>query len=1433
MNKHIAHLLVLVLLFSMLPQTVFLQEANAAAAPEPTRIRPEADKFIDIFGGYPEGEQGDLPGVNNLLFVGYNFDYGQMRSALRFGLNEINQNAKIKNVTLSLFLRQVSNGTGFNPFLEVYGSDDTSWIEDDSPFLPPGNKSLFYSYHENLIEGTRLNIDVTDYVKQRVGAPGKVTFLLEGNKDWNTGIRTYVAFHDRVLNDPLYNNYLEVTYNSPPTGITLTNATIDEGSAPGTVIGTLSTTDSDVGYTHTYTLSGADAGAFSILGNSLLINGNLDYNTKNSYTITVTTTDSSGYSYSQNFTITVNKVNKPPVIQAFQINGGATQTNSLNVTLTGTITDQDADPIQIRFSNDAISWSTWEPVMFPKFWTLVRPSIEEQKTVYMQAKNAKGLESTVAKQIITLDMTPPEITTFQINNGNAYTSSHNVALNVDIGSGEASPPVQVSISNDENDPFPTWNDVQSPINWTLTAGDGYKTVYALFRDAAGNVTDKKSASITLDTTPPVITGVLNGEKYKVDVTPTFTDASPTTATLNGSPFTSGTTITQDGHYTLIVTDAAGNSTTIQFTIDKTPFAGTIRINQGSGYTNDADVTLNLTVTDLNGVRMAFSNDGVTWSSLEPFSATKQWTLSNGEGNKTVHVKFLDDEDNETIQTASVVFDQTKPSGTFQINNGAAFTNSRTVVLDTIYSDNLSPVEMSISSDNVIWSFWEPAQSKKTVTLSAGDGVKTVYMKLRDLAGNEQAVGSATIHLDTIAPIIQLSINNGAADTTSRQVMLGMSASDANLPLEYRLANEDDDWTSWVLLADFPTNWELTAGDGVKTVKLEARDPAGNVAAISKTIILNAEGPIITGVVDGGIYNGDVVISFNKGTATLNGALFTNHTTVSQEGKHHLVVLDAYGRVNEVHFTLDKTAPSGSFTINGGATTTSSARVNLAVTATDNLSNIEMRIANENGPWSNWQPYTRTVSWTLPNGNGPKKVLLELRDEAGHVTSLTESIQLRVTAPTPTVPVMGISLNEASLTLLPGEGKTLIATVTPSNATYKTVFWSSSDPQVVHVNDRGEVTAKEPGEAVVTATTMDGQKTASANVQVKKAVEEIPVTGVTLDQHSLKLRVNETRKLKATVQPGDATNNHVTWSSSEPNVASVNEDGVVTAHKAGEAIITVTTVDGGKTDEATVTVRKKNDSEGILEAHESALWLSPQLTASNNIYLRDGMILRIINRDPEISFHSENGLVTFVDGRIKTGKEEGEDLITVRYQGEELTIPVTISSNVIRSLSIDAGRNVILESGDERQLRLFGQLRDGSDRELTELAAWASSDPDVARVTDEGEIIAGNPGKAVITARYSGEQVKVQVLVEAEKEIREISLSAWFVNIKEGDSRDLDLYAVYEKGYDEIVTDGVEWEIEDTEIATVEEGRVIALKKGETILTVRYEGYETTIKVIVR
>src|SRR5690606_31354261 len=91
----------------------------------------------------------------------------------------------------------------------------------------------------------------------------------------------------------------------------------------------------------------------------------------------------------------------------------------------------------------------------------------------------------------------------------------------------------------------------------ITEEGGYKLAVT---DAAGNMT---VVAFTIDKTVPEVEGVDDGVSYNTEVTPSFDEG---TATLNGSPFTSGTPVTENGEYTLVVTDAAGNETVVRFAI---------------------------------------------------------------------------------------------------------------------------------------------------------------------------------------------------------------------------------------------------------------------------------------------------------------------------------------------------------------------------------------------------------------------------------------------------------------------------------------------------------------------------------------------------------------------------------------------------------------------------------------------------------------------------------------------------------------------------------------------------------------------------------------------------------------------------------------------------------------------------------------------------
>ena len=182
-----------------------------------------------------------------------------------------------------------------------------------------------------------------------------------------------------------------------------------------------------------------------------------------------------------------------------------------------------------------------------------------------------------------------------------------------------------------------------------------------------------------------------------------------------------------------------------------------------------------------------------------------------------------------------------------------------------------------------------------------------------------------------------------------------------------------------------------------------------------------------------------------------------------------------------------------------------------------------------------------------------------------------------------VSVTGVALDQAALTLYtnknPGTA-TLTATVQPDNATVKDVTWKSSNTGVATVDSTGKVVAVSPGTATITAITSDGGKTAACTVTVEES--SIPVTGVILDQTALTLYTSKspsTATLTATVQPGNATNKTVSWTSSAPGVATVDSGGKVTAVASGTATITVATQDGNHTAACTVTVEQGGSSGG--------------------------------------------------------------------------------------------------------------------------------------------------------------------------------------------------------------------------------------------------------------
>ena len=174
-----------------------------------------------------------------------------------------------------------------------------------------------------------------------------------------------------------------------------------------------------------------------------------------------------------------------------------------------------------------------------------------------------------------------------------------------------------------------------------------------------------------------------------------------------------------------------------------------------------------------------------------------------------------------------------------------------------------------------------------------------------------------------------------------------------------------------------------------------------------------------------------------------------------------------------------------------------------------------------------------------------------------------------------IAVTGVTLDKTTLSLQEGATGNLVATVAPSTATDKTVTFASSDAAIATVDNTGKVTAVKPGAADITVTTKDGSKTAKCELTV--TAKQIPVTGVTLDKSTLSLEEGATATLIATIEPSNASYKAVSFTSSDDAIATVDNDGLVTAVAAGSADITVESIaDGSKTAKCTLTV---TDTEG--------------------------------------------------------------------------------------------------------------------------------------------------------------------------------------------------------------------------------------------------------------
>ena len=283
------------------------------------------------------------------------------------------------------------------------------------------------------------------------------------------------------------------------------------------------------------------------------------------------------------------------------------------------------------------------------------------------------------------------------------------------------------------------------------------------------------------------------------------------------------------HFRAVAVSALGTATGSDSTFTTTGGgAGSLSINNGAAYAVIPKVTLTIGTMPL-ATKMQLNYTVKGWGKVETFAPSKIISLPKGDGAKSVSVRYLADDGTPLGESsASIILDTKSPVGTMMINNRDKYTKSRDVTLAITASDITSGLaSLCIREDRVPCGAGEftPFVATTTHSLkSPGDGKKTVYVILKDLAGKTSKPLKGSITLDTIPPTGSILINNDAAVTTNPLVKLkikGVKAATMQLSLDSGAT-----WGAWEKLVS-SKQVTLPAGAGEKTVKVRFKDLAGN------------------------------------------------------------------------------------------------------------------------------------------------------------------------------------------------------------------------------------------------------------------------------------------------------------------------------------------------------------------------------------------------------------------------------------------------------------------------------------------------------------------------------------------------------------------------------------------------------------------------------
>ncbi|MFJ1401493.1 Ig domain-containing protein [Capnocytophaga canimorsus] len=298
-----------------------------------------------------------------------------------------------------------------------------------------------------------------------------------------------------------------------------------------------------------------------------------------------------------------------------------------------------------------------------------------------------------------------------------------------------------------------------------------------------------------------------------------------------------------------------------------------------------------------------------------------------------------------------------------------------------------------------------------------------------------------------------------------------------------------------------------------------------------------------------------------------------------------------------------------------------------------------------------------------------------------------------------------------------------------------------------------------------------------------APEHIAITGVTLSINEAFLDPTENIQLTATIAPENATNQKLTWKSSNPSVATVDGNGLVTAIKEGKTEVIVTTDDGKKTATCIIIVEKvkyeivntnaKGEILGKIKQNQTIT-----LDVNNSFYffikakdkekLLEG-IGGIKKRTVEVSDQSVVNHIFFLIDILKPLKT-GEVTITSRWEFEngeifehQFKVQVTGNEILVESVEIVDSNEITLKKGEQKNLNVKVLPENATNQKVT----WSSGNPQVATVSDQGRLTAIDRGETTITVTSANGKIATCKVIVSDFEISDLGAKINLEEAKKG------------------------------------------------------------------